>query len=106
MAAAWRRASSFVLILSPASNVAESMPVTSFWLAAIHFLMPMMTWGICDRYSRVETIDRMPAFCSAAVTSPGVQVTTASMQCFSFFLVLTFVSSVQNPLTYFWAASM
>ncbi len=82
------------------------MPLTSSRFADIHFLLPMITLGICDRYSLVETIDTRPPLFSATVTSPGVQVTTASMQCSSFLLVLVFLSSVQKPVTYFWAASM
>ena len=66
----------------------------------------MITQGICIRFSLVETIETRPPFFSAMVTSPGVQVTTPSTQCFSFWPVLTFLSSVQKPLTYFWAASM
>src|SRR5258708_11945197 len=47
-------------------------------LSCIHLSMPMMTFGICELYSRVETMETMPPFPCATVTSPGVQVTTES----------------------------
>ena len=65
-----------------------------------------MTLGICDRYSLVETIDARPPLFSAAVTSPGVQVTTPSTQWRSLMPVFLFLSSAQKLETYFWAASM
>ena len=37
--------------------------------------MPMMTFGICELYSFVETIETSPPRSRATVTSPGVQVT-------------------------------
>ncbi len=92
--------------MSPASKVALSIPLTMSRWPLIHFLLPMITFGICDRYSLVETIDTRPPFFSATVTSPGVQVTTPSTQRFSLAPVLMFFSSVQKPLTYFWPASM
>ncbi len=61
----------------------------------------MITAGICERYSLVDTMLMRPPFFSATVTSPGVQVTTLSTQCFSLAPVLTFFMSVQKPLTYF-----
>ena len=82
------------------------MPSTSCGFFAIHFLLPMMTLGICIAFSLVDTMLTKPPFFSAMVTSPGVQVTTPSTQCFSLLPLLTFLSSVQKPLTYFCAASM
>ena len=55
----------------------------------------MITLGICIRFSLVETMETRPPFFSATVTSPGVQVTTPSTQCFSVFPVFTFLSSAQ-----------
>jgi len=92
--------------MSPPSKIARSIDVTISRWAPTHFLLPMMTWGICDRYSLVETIETRPPFFSATVTSPGVQVTTPSTQRCSFWPVLTFLRSTQKPLTYFCAASM
>ena len=51
----------------------------------------MITFGICERYSLVETIETRPPFFSATVTSPGVQVTTPLTQCFSFSPVFVFL---------------
>src|ERR1017187_5222257 len=49
------------------------MPSTVERLSRIHLSMPMMTWGICEVYSRVETMDTRPPRFSATLTSPGVQ---------------------------------
>src|SRR6185437_3367054 len=43
-----------------------------------HFLMAIVCTGICDAYCRVLAIVTRPPFFVATLTSPGVQVATAS----------------------------
>ena len=71
------------------------MPFTRSRFCDIQTLWPMITLGIWERYSRVDTIETRPPFLVAMFTSPGVQVTAPWTQYFSTLPVWVFLRSSQ-----------